>query len=200
MAADIDTTGRDGEGIEATEEAVEIVAENPQPGRKRGRRSKDAGSDQPPSDTSQAKETAGGARRATTKKAATTKAARRKAESAAAEFATLMVEIVNMAATTALGPEAAMNDFERGLIEPGLSNILARTSDEAMQRFLSFSDLLMVGMGSAMWFMRIRQQGAAPVRDDIEVEAGPVEAAPTPSWWQSAEDNWDVAIKAGGEV
>lgn len=52
-----------------------------------------------------------------------------------------------------------MNDMERGLVEPALANIVGRTSDAAVARFLGWSDYLLLTGGLVMWTMRVRAMG-----------------------------------------
>lgn len=108
-----------------------------------------------------------------------------KAESGA-ELAGLITELANLLAQTVYGPEAVMNPVERGMIEPALGNILSRTSDEALTRFLGFSDLLLLGVGTGLWLKRVsqlpkgerseeREVPSTPSTGEEEVELGKVE-------------------------
>lgn len=84
-----------------------------------------------------------------------------------------------MGVSAAMGPEAAMNPLERGLIEPSLGNILARTSDQALARFLGMTDVVMLGGGLALWLVRVRASNRAP-REEVEESQPLAEREPLP--------------------
>lgn len=142
-------------------------------------------------------ETPPSARSAGAKKAAATKAAKRKAaEQAAAELSTLLVEMVNLAAVSALGQDAAMNDLERGMVEPGLANILNRTSDAAIARFVGWADLLMVGAGTGLWLLRLRAQQATNAPAAEESGQLPLPGITVSEEGASADSLWSTRVGA----
>jgi len=117
-------------------------------------------------------------------KTETTRPARRrkakKAESDAGELAHLLVKLVNIPVTAAYGPEAGMNEFERALIEPSLADLLARTSDRALERFASFSSVIMLGGGLVMWGMRVHALRSTPAETPPLEGVTVVSDEPTP--------------------
>lgn len=104
-----------------------------------------------------------------------------------AELAGLITELANLLAQTVYGPEAVMNPVERGMIEPALGNILSRTSDEALTRFLGFSDLLLLGVGTGLWLKRVSQLSKGERREELK------EGYQTPSTPSPGEEEVELA-------
>lgn len=148
-----------------------IVVEPESSGQRKSARGRNTGtaSERPAADGS-GTEAKTSTRSQAAKKAAQTKAAKRKAaEQAAGELSTLLVEMLDFSASTALGPEAAMTPTERGMVEPSLSNILNKTSDAAIARFVGWADVLMLSAGMGLWLMRLnglRQQRAQQAHEE----------------------------------
>lgn len=90
---------------------------------------------------------------------------------------TTLLDLVQLAAMATVGPHAALNPIERGMVEPAAVRILARMDDAAVARYGALADPIVLAMGLGLWGMRIvaaqRQRQAEPPATDTPNRAEP---------------------------
>lgn len=80
----------------------------------------------------------------------------------AQQTAALLVIMLDGVVCQFYGQNAAMNENERGMIEPALGRILARMPTKYGKQVQELADPVMLGLGLVMWFVRVQAEHPKP--------------------------------------